>query len=224
MVSLADLLPTFMEAAGGDPPENIDGRSFLSVLAGDAKEHRNVVFGTHTGNDNGGPGIANHCPARTVRSATHRYAVNLAPKTLFTTHITGCKTGPHYLPHWDSWVELARTNEKAAKIVQAYQHRPREELFDIENDPYEMINLADNPTYEFQKRTLRRQLAEWCKEQGDAVGLDALRALEAPICRVKEDYVAPFPVREGTYHAFQSEISNRNARLHSRSRVVARHF
>lgn len=181
MISLADLLPTFIEAAGGEPPESIDGRSFLAVLTGKAKKHRSVVFGTHTGNDNGGPGIANHCPARTIRSATHRYVFNLAPETTFTTHITGCKTGPHHLPHWDSWVEKARTNEKAARIVQAYQHRPREELFDIEKDPHEMNNLAGETEYAPQKMLLRRQLAEWCNKQGDTVAAEALLELNAPM-------------------------------------------
>ncbi len=179
MINLADLLPTFIEAAGGKPPKDIDGRSFLSVLIGKAQEHRSVVFGTHTGNDNGGPGIANHCPARTIRSATHRYVFNLAPETTFTTHITGCKTGAHYLPHWDSWLEEARTNEKAARIVQAYQHRPREELFDITNDPHEMNNLADNAKYAHEKSLLRQQLAKWCSQQGDTVAVEALLKLGA---------------------------------------------
>ena len=32
MVSLVDLLPTMIEAVGGEPPADIDGRSFLNVL------------------------------------------------------------------------------------------------------------------------------------------------------------------------------------------------
>jgi len=34
MISLADLLPTFIQAAGAAPPEGIDGRSFVPVLTG----------------------------------------------------------------------------------------------------------------------------------------------------------------------------------------------
>ena len=36
MISLADLLPTCIDAAGGQRPEDIDGRSFLPVLLGKA--------------------------------------------------------------------------------------------------------------------------------------------------------------------------------------------
>ena len=64
-----------------------------------------VVFGTHTGNYNGGPGIANHCPARTIRTERFRYIIGLSPETIFNTHITASKTGVHYLPHWNSWVQ-----------------------------------------------------------------------------------------------------------------------
>ena len=71
MISFADILPTCIDAAGGKAPEDIDGQSFVSVLTGKSRAHRKVVFGTHTGNDNGGPGIANHCPARTIRTPSH---------------------------------------------------------------------------------------------------------------------------------------------------------
>jgi arylsulfatase A-like enzyme len=169
MISLADLLPSFIQAAGQTPPGDIDGRSFMPVLTGKRKMHRSVVFGTHTGNDNGGPGIANHCPARTIRTSTHRYVFNLSPDTLFTTHITGCKSGPHYLPHWDSWVERAKSDDRARQLVQRYQHRAQEELFDLVNDPFEMNNLAQQPDQARLVQSLRAQLAEWCKAQGDTI-------------------------------------------------------
>jgi len=174
MISLADLLPTFIQAAGAAPPEGIDGQSFLPVLNGKQRVHRNVVFGTHTGNENGGPGIANHCPARTIRTQTHRYVLNLSPETTFTTHITGCKSGPHYLPHWDSWVEKATTDTRAKAIVRRYQHRPEEELYDLREDPFEMNNLAGNPESSQLLKSLKKQLAEWCKIQGDKPGLEYL--------------------------------------------------
>lgn len=170
MISLVDLLPSFIQAAGHTPPGDIDGRSFIPVLTGKRKAHRQVVFGSHTGNDNGGPGIANHCPARTIRTPTHRYVFNLSPDTLFTTHITGCKSGPHYLPHWDSWVEKARTNAQAQRLVHSYQHRPQEELYDLVHDPYEMNNLAQQPDQAGLLKSLRAQLGEWCQAQGDTVG------------------------------------------------------
>jgi arylsulfatase A-like enzyme len=174
MISFSDILPTFIEAAGGKAPADIDGQSFVSVLEGKSKTHRKVVFGTHTGNDNGGPGIANHCPARTIRTPTHRYIVNLSPETTFTTHITGSTSGAHYLPHWNSWVERAKTDAKAKEIVDRYQHRPKEELYDLRKDPFEMNNLADDLKQSGLLKALRRDLAEWCRSQGDKLPLEYL--------------------------------------------------
>jgi len=168
MVSLADLLPTLIEAAGGSSPNDLDGRSFLPVLTGERDEHRRVIFATHTGNDNGGPGIANHCPARAIRTATHKYILNLRPERTFTTHITGCRPGsPHYLAFWDSWVEKAKTDEHAARLVDEYMHRPAEELYDLEEDPYERRNLAGDSSHAGLLRSLREQLAQFRSQQGE---------------------------------------------------------
>ena len=44
MVSWIDLLPTCLEAAGGKPPADLSGRSFLAVLRGEKDAHRDRVF------------------------------------------------------------------------------------------------------------------------------------------------------------------------------------
>jgi hypothetical protein len=98
---------------------------------------------------------------------THRYILNLDPETTFTTHITGQKTGPHYLPHWDSWVEKAKVDVKARSLVHAYQHRPVEELYDIEKDPFEMENLAARPEYVPLLEDMRQKLSRWRGSQND---------------------------------------------------------
>ena len=59
LVSLADLLPTITEAAGGQLPANIDGQSFLHLLNGKEKETRKYVYATHTGDKQ-----MNRSPAR----------------------------------------------------------------------------------------------------------------------------------------------------------------
>jgi uncharacterized sulfatase len=167
MVSLCDLMPTFLDAVGAQPPKGIDGLSFLGVLEGSRQEHRDAVFACHTGNDNGGPGVANACPARAIRTATHKYIINLHPERTFYTHIVGCKEAGGYQPFWDTWVKQATTDKRAAEIVNRYLHRPAEELYDIRKDPYEQHNLAADPAQAEVLDLLRKQLAEWRKQQGD---------------------------------------------------------
>ena len=127
-----------------------------------------MIFATHTGNDNGGPGIANQCPMRAVRTPTHKYILNLHPERTFTTHITGTRPGnPFYLDYWDSWVEKAKTDQQAAKLVHDYMHRSKEELYDLTNDPYELDNIVEDPANKRLVASLREQLADWRRQQGE---------------------------------------------------------
>ena len=43
----------------------------------------------------------------------------------------------------------------------------RVQLFDLENDPWEMSNLADNPEYAAKLRGLKESIGAWMKQQGD---------------------------------------------------------
>jgi N-sulfoglucosamine sulfohydrolase len=82
MVSWIDLLPTLLEAAGGDAPKNIDGQSFLPVLLGTKNAHREAIVATHS-NDN----RFNVYPTRSVRRGDWKLILNLHPEFAFTTHI-----------------------------------------------------------------------------------------------------------------------------------------
>lgn len=87
MVSLVDLLPTSMEVAGATPPKEMDGRSFLKVLSGEATEHREAVYGEHSGVISWGEANTNLSPMRSVRTKDYFYICNLAPNRTFTNAI-----------------------------------------------------------------------------------------------------------------------------------------
>ncbi len=173
MLGLVDLLPTLMEAGGGGPPADLDGRSILPVLTGGKKAHREVVFGTHTGSG-GRPGRANRSPARTIRTSTHRYILNLASDTRFDTHISAGIDGTSY---WKTWAGKAKADPGAAEIVDRYRHRPAEELYDLRKDPFELTNVAADAANAGLLQSLRKQLAAWCEQQGDGQGVERLGEL-----------------------------------------------
>ena len=93
-------------------------------------------------------------------------------RTVLTTSVA--LSVAHYLPHWDSWVAQAQTDVKAKELVERYQHRPREELFDLRSDPFAMSNLADNPEQAELLDSLRGRLRRWCQIQGDQAAVTAL--------------------------------------------------
>ena len=159
LVSLIDLLPTFVEAAGATPPTDLDGRSFLGVLTGQADAAREEVYAAHTGDR-----AMNQAPMRAVRSGKYKYIANLRPDLVYTTHVTKAP-GPD--GYWNSWVNRAKTDPKAAKLVERYEHRKAEELYDLEADPYELNNLAEEPAQTQTLEALREKVRQWRIQQGE---------------------------------------------------------
>ena len=162
MISLVDVLPTLIELAGGQAPGQLDGRSFLPVLEGRTNAHREFIFATHS-QDMG----MNFSPMRCVRTARYKYILNLSPENKYTTHMDKAKDHDGGREYWDSWVREAGTNARASGVLQRYHWRPREELYDILLDPYEVHNLAENPAYADIKRDLRGRLDAWREQQND---------------------------------------------------------
>lgn len=161
MVSWTDILPTLAELAGGQPPSEIDGRSFAPVLRGQATQHRDRIFSTHSGD-----GRMNIYPIRALRTRDWKYIFNLHPEFKYTTHIDAAqdRDGVRY---WRTWQEAAKTNEAAAQIVSRYHARPKEELYRLRDDPLEQRNLAADKRYARQLAELRNELTAWMEAQGD---------------------------------------------------------
>ena len=47
------------------------------------------------------------------------------------------------------------------------ESRPAEELYDLERDPYELKNLADDPTHQMALNEMRRELDDWITRTDD---------------------------------------------------------
>ena len=161
MVCWPDLLPTFIELAGGQPPSGLDGRSFADLLRGTATTHRDRVFSTHSGD-----GDFCVCPIRSVRTRDWKYIRNLHPEFQYHTHMSRA-TGPHRPLFWDTWLDAAKTNPAAAAVVNRYIQHPAEELYDLATDPLELHNLAADPKQAERLATMRSDLDVWMKQQGD---------------------------------------------------------
>ncbi|MEO1529309.1 MAG: sulfatase, partial [Planctomycetota bacterium] len=165
LVQYADVLPTLLAIAETDTePGQFDGSSFLDVLRGEADEHRRYVYGTHN-NIPEGPSY----PIRSITDGRYHYIRNLQHENLYIEkHLMGVKgDGKLNNKYWQTWVFESFNNPKAMRLIQRYQLRPREELYDLRSDPYEMNNLAGSQsTAEVQLR-LREELDRWLLTQAD---------------------------------------------------------
>ena len=160
MVSWVDLLPTLIEAAGGTPAKDLDGRSFLLLLRGQTSTHRDRIFTTHSSD-----GKWNVYPIRAVRTADWKFILNLHPEFSFHTHIDLVPSDNGGF--WASWTNAARTNAHASKVVKHYHQRPAEELYDLRTDPFETNNLAADPRHAERAKTFRAELEVWIRDQSD---------------------------------------------------------
>jgi len=163
LISLIDITPTFIDVGGGQPPADIDGRSFLPVLLGKTKVFRGQIYATHTGDKE-----MNMFPQRCVRDARYKYIFNLNPERTWTTHFTKVPGIPNsHKDVWDTWVEKAATDPNAAKLMDILEHHPAEELYDTQSDPYELNNLAGKPELKPILEKMRHDLQQWRTAQGE---------------------------------------------------------
>ncbi len=171
LMDYTDVTPTFLGAAGLDPSKidtgcpdangarGFDGRSFMDVLQGKSDTVRDCVFAQHT--TVGIIGYKDPYPMRSARDARYKYVRNLMPGN--TYEIGGIHKGQPL----DSWKEDAKNDPELAKRIDWLYHRPGEELYDLQNDPFETNNLAANPEFDAIRKTLSGKMDVWMAQQGD---------------------------------------------------------
>lgn len=194
LVQYADVLPTLLDLAGGDPAKHeCDGTSFLPVLLGSESDHRQYVYGLHNNIPEGPP-----YPIRTVSDGRFRYIRNLTPDEIYIEkHLMGI-TGDGLLnnPYWATWIWDAATSSNTYNLVKRYTRRPPEELYETAKDPFELANLADDSKLAATKQRLRAELDRWLASQGDpGAAQDTQEAIDA--ARKGRHLYAP-PERPGT--------------------------
>tara|TARA_R110002096_G_scaffold247097_3_gene439509 strand:- start:1646 stop:3118 length:1473 start_codon:yes stop_codon:yes gene_type:complete len=175
LVQMADVLPTFLEAAGaGGVAQSLDGLSFYRHLIGKEQPLREFVYGVHNNVPEGDP-----YPIRSIRDGKFHYLINLTPDASY---------GEKHIMAEDSrliwWPDLkaaeARGDDKAAALLARFHTRPGEELYLVDEDQYETENLASNPEYQEVKERLHAELMRWMDQQGDpGAAMDDPEVLEA---------------------------------------------
>ena len=177
-VSLIDLAPTFLAAAGLTSPDDPNGQDLLPALApgaDDSKLRPSVLIGrelhAHTSRDGNQP-----YPVRAIRTQDHLYIINFKPDRWPSGNSRSLKQGitPSFdalandtyaaFPDIDAspskaWMVEHRNDANMAPFLEfAWGKRPAEELYDLRKDPFQMNNLASNPEYETVRKKLRGEL------------------------------------------------------------------
>ena len=155
LISFVDLAPTVLSLVNIPIPEYMQGQAFLG---GQASRERKYAYSFRGRMDE------RYDMMRTVRDKKFRYIRNYLPHRIYGQHV-------EYLwkaPSMQSWERAYRAGQCNAVQSIFWQPKPPEELYDLENDPYEVNNLADNPRYKNDLFRLRKACRDWSMEIRDS--------------------------------------------------------
>lgn len=136
MVSFVDFAPTMLELAGIEQPEEMQGQPFFSSFS---IEENSFVYGTSDRVDEA------YEMSRTVRSPKFRYVRNYLPFTplLQPNYYTDQSAIMKELEKFRNSQDLT-----PAQLALFRPERQPEELYNVENDPFEVNNLAGDPKFQ----------------------------------------------------------------------------
>lgn len=181
LVSLVDLAPTFLQAAGLQPPPDMNGTSLLGLLlsgkSGRVEPQRNRVF----------TGKERHAylgyPTRAIRTHEFLYIRNFAPDRFAGGDPAGDDPREPPLvtrngydnPFGDidgsptKYFMLKHRDQPAVRPLfeLAFAQRPAEELYDLRTDPDQLHNVATDSRHTAAKARLAEALMSELKATKD---------------------------------------------------------
>jgi len=180
-VSLTDLAPTFLEAAGVKIPEEMTGRSLMPILTSDksgridsARDYVLVGKERHVPSQEK-PDMGGY-PCRGIRTHKYFYIRNFKPDRWpngTPDYENAAMPGNWYADtdNGPTKTYMIQNKDKDAahrKLYElAFAKRPAEELYDLEKDPHQLNNVAGDPAYAEVKKELSQRLMAELKKTRD---------------------------------------------------------
>ncbi len=160
MISFVDLTPTILELAEVTTADNFHGKSFVSRITDqnhDMDAEWSTIFGSHSFHE-----VTMYYPMRTVRERKFKLIWNIAHPLPF----------PFASDLWSSatWQDAWQQGDTflyGKRTIRDYVHRPVFELYDLEADPDEIVNLANRPEHFATLGRLKKKLQDFQRETGD---------------------------------------------------------
>ncbi len=154
LVSLIDLGPTVLSLCDVQAPQHLQGQPFLGIQT----VKRDYIFATR---DRIG---SSYDMIRAVRDKKYKYIRNYYPEKPYLLW------SPYRNRHpvmQEMWRLYAEDKLEGNQLVMFQTPRPTEELYDVENDKYELNNLAEDAAHATVLERLRKALTQWQSDFGD---------------------------------------------------------
>jgi N-sulfoglucosamine sulfohydrolase len=177
LVSIADITPTLVQELGGDLKQgDCDGENIASLITGNGEPVHQYVYGAFTncrimGNRD------RIFPIRSIRDKRYSLIFNPNSKNEITSNVTLSRAleilksdqkKKANLDPASSWVTKANLTTSEKELVHKLHHRKEYELYDLLNDPFELVNLMGDPKFKKVGHRLKQALHKKLGELGDA--------------------------------------------------------
>ena len=176
LASLVDIAPTILDAASVSVPDVMSGRSLWRIasserdgLVDQSRDYVVSAFERHTIARRGGVGY----PMRAIRTHKYAYIRNYEPDRWPAGDPDYNAPPQGFFGDVDRGVTKsflmanALDEEIRPYYLMAYGRRPEEELYDLENDPHQLQNIAADPAVTQVKQELLWRLNAYLREHGD---------------------------------------------------------
>jgi len=148
LISFVDLAPTLMSIAGKPIPDFMQGDAFLGKQKTKNPEY---AFMFRSRMDE------RYDMCRAVRDQKYRYIRNYMPYRIYGQHLDYLWRAPS-IRSWEKAYLNGECNETQSIF---WNPKPAEELYDTENDPWEVNNLANDPAYKDVLERMRKANKGW---------------------------------------------------------------
>ncbi|QDV62843.1 sulfatase-like hydrolase/transferase [Crateriforma conspicua] len=159
LVSSIDYAGTFLELAGLEHPDTVQGVSLVDVFQDPDARVRDVAFAERNWHV-----YQNH--QRAVRAGDWLYIWNAWPDRY---SVAGESSSYVFAAVRELWQAAERGKLNDAQALLTLPQQPAEMLFNVRNDPCQFDNLADEARYAETLGTMRQLFRQWERETGDCV-------------------------------------------------------
>ena len=174
-VNIKDFAPTFLEVSNIPVPKDMNAKSFLNILTSKKqgridpkRDHVIMARERHAFVRKGGLGY----PGRAIRTANYLYIKNYEPDRWPAGDPPLYGDVDAHMLHYESPTKLYMLKNKEFKKVMplfdlAFSKRPKEELYDLLNDPFQMNNVANVDKYKPNLETMSNRLKSYLVKTQD---------------------------------------------------------
>jgi N-sulfoglucosamine sulfohydrolase len=158
LISTIDIAPTVLKLAGLEPLRSFQGKDFSPLFRDPTATVHDLIFAERNWHD-----YASH--GRAVRSERFKYIKNDDNERPLTPPADAVRS-----PTFVAMRRLRDAGKLTAEQRGCFEHpRPAEELYDLDGDPHELVNLAAASKFAKVLDEMRRALSGWERETADIV-------------------------------------------------------